>query len=192
MVLVIDTSSVWSAAAVVRDGRAVAEDRWASGRDPELARRVAALARPSSITGVIVALGPGSFTGLRLGVSYGVGLALGLGVPLRGLGSLDIQAARAAAPAIGLTDAGRGRVYWLEPGASPRHGAPDELPTDLPAAGWLREDTARALAAHGVRLLAEDELATFGEASARLSPASRELGYGTVKLEYMHSFGRLR
>lgn len=192
MVLVMDTSSVRSAAAVVRDGAVVAEETWDSGRDAELASRVAALAPPRSLTGVIVGLGPGSFTGLRLGVSYGVGLALGLGVPLRGLGSLELQAARSAAPATGVVDAGRGRVYWLEPGGSPAHGAPEEMPRRLPVVGWLRASTAEAVAGHGARLLPDSEVGSFGQAAARLADGSRELGYGTVKLDYMHSFGRLR
>jgi tRNA threonylcarbamoyladenosine biosynthesis protein TsaB len=188
VVLVIDTSSPRSALALVRDGGAVAEDVREGGREVDLPRRVRALADPASLAAVVVSLGPGSFTGLRLGVSYGVGLAMGLGVPLRGLGSLELQAARAAGPATALVDAGRGRVYWLEPGGEPRLGEPAELPAHVPAVGWLRPATAAAVQAAGVRLLAEGEVLGFAAATARLAGRAPELHYDTVRLRYMQSF----
>lgn len=191
MVLVIDTSSPRSALALVDGGRPVSEDVSDLGREHDLPRRVAALTHGRAPEAVAVALGPGSFTGLRVGVSYGVGLAMGLGIPLLGLGSLDLQAARAAEPVTALVDAGRGRVYWQAPGAEPRHGDPGELPRERPAAGWLRPATAAAVDAAGVRLLGEDELEGFATAAARLARQAKKLGYDTVKLEYMHSFGRV-
>ena len=99
-----------------------------------------------------VSLGPGSFTGLRLGVSYGLGLAMGRGVPLLGLGTLDIQAARASGRALGLADAGRGRLYWLDPAGNVGHGEPGELPRGVPAVGWLRGATVALVRGEGVRL----------------------------------------
>jgi tRNA threonylcarbamoyl adenosine modification protein YeaZ len=188
VVLVIDTSSPLSALALVRDGCAVAEDVREGGRERDLPRRARALADPASLAAVVVSLGPGSFTGLRLGVSYGVGLAMGLGIPLRGLGSLELQAARAAGPATALVDAGRGRVYWLEPDGEPRLGAPAELPAGLPGVGWLRPATARAVEAAGVRLLGEGDVLGFAEAAARLAGRAPELDYDTVRLRYMQSF----
>src|SRR5256885_7794297 len=123
MVLVIDTSSVRSALAVLEDRLVLGEEVWDSGHDEDLGLRVAALADPQELTAVAVALGPGSFTGLRLGVSYGLGLAMGRGIPLLGLGTLEIQAARASVQAMGLADAGRGRLYWLDPDGNVVHGA---------------------------------------------------------------------
>lgn len=191
MVLVIDTS-FHSALALVAGGRPLAEDVAPGGRATDLPARVLELVAPGELSAVLVALGPGSFTGLRVGVSYGVGLAMGLGVPLLGLGSLDIQAARASEPATALIDAGRGRVYWRRPGCEPRHGDPEDLSRDLPAAGWLRPETAAAVRAAGVRLLDEGEVSGFAEAVSRLSGGARKLGYDTVKLEYMQSFGPVR
>jgi len=192
VVLVIDTSSPRSALAVVRDGCPVAEDVREGGREQDLSRRVRALADPASLSAVAVSLGPGSFTGLRLGVSYGVGLAMGLRVPLLGLGSLELQAARAPGPAIALVDAGRGRVYWLAPGGEPRLGEPRELPAGLPSVGWLRDATARAVEAAGVRLLPEGagpgRARGFAEAAAGLAGHAVELGYDTVRLRYMQAF----
>lgn len=188
MVLVIDTSSPRSALALVADGRAVAEDVVPDGRERDLPDRVLRLVEPRRLTAVVVSLGPGSFTGLRVGVSYGVGLAMGLEVPLLGVGSLELQAARAAEPATPLVDAGRGRLYWREAGTEPRLGDPSELPRALPAVGWLRPATADAVRAAGVRLLPEEELLPFGSAAAEAAGRARTLGYDTVELRYMQSF----
>jgi tRNA threonylcarbamoyl adenosine modification protein YeaZ len=190
VVLVIDTSSVRSALALVGEGRPVAEDVAEAGRNQLLSSRTAALVDPSRLSGVAVSLGPGSFTGLRVGVSFGLGLALGLGLPFWGLDSLELQAARSRRPATAVVEAGRDRLYWLEAGSpEPRHGSPGELPRDRPAVGWLRPGTAAAVRQAGVQLLGEDEISSFGEAAAVLLGGARRLGYGTVKLRYMQSFG---
>jgi tRNA threonylcarbamoyl adenosine modification protein YeaZ len=189
VVLVIDTSSHLLALALVDGAVVVAEEVAPGGRERDIAARVEALVDAGKLDGVAVSLGPGSFTGLRVGVSYGVGLAMGLGIPLLGLGSLELQAARAAEPALALVEAGRGRVYWLEPGGEARLGEPPELPQAWPAAGWLRPETAEAVRAAGVRLLPETELAGFAAAAARLIGAAKRVRYDTVKLKYMQSFG---
>lgn len=48
----------------------------------------------SSLDRIGVGVGPGSFTGLRVGIALATGLSLGLGVPLVGVGSLQALAAR--------------------------------------------------------------------------------------------------
>ncbi len=192
MVLVIDTSSPYSALAVVGGGGEPAEDVRAGGREHDLPARVRALVDPRRLEAVAVSLGPGSFTGLRVGVSYGVGLALGLRIPLRGFGSLELQAARTPVPATALVEAGRGRLYWLPPGGEPQLGEPKDLPSSLPAVGWLRPPTADAVRAAGVGLLSETEVATYATAAGRLIESAEELGYDTVKLRYMQSLRTVR
>jgi tRNA threonylcarbamoyl adenosine modification protein YeaZ len=192
VVLVIDTSSPRSALALVAGGEALAEDVAAGGREQDLPARVLALVEPRRLDGVMVAVGPGSFTGLRVGVSYGVGLAMGLGVPLLGVGALDLQRARAPEPATPVVEAGRGRLYWEDPDGTSRLGAPAELPGTLPAVGWLRPETAAAVRAAGVGLLPEEELLGFARAAASLAGGAEELGYDTVELRYMQSFRPMR
>lgn len=192
MVLVIDTSSPCSALALVGDGGALAEDLSFGGREHDLAGRAVALADPHTLRGVAVSLGPGSFIGLRVGVSYGIGLAMGLRVPLLGVDSLDIQAARARGPVTPLVEAGRGRLYWRTPSGELRLGNPAELPPESPAVGWLRPATADAVREAGVRILAEEELDGFARAAAGLLGTAAELGYDTVKLRYMESVRTIR
>lgn len=67
----------------------------------------------SSIAAVAVGRGPGSFTGVRIGVATAKGIAHGLGVPLVGFGTLDMVARRSHAEGLlgVLGDAMRGEVY---------------------------------------------------------------------------------
>jgi len=192
VVLVIDTSSSRSALALISDDGGATEDVVVDGREHDLPGRVMALVDPRRLTAVAVGLGPGSFTGLRVGVSYGVGLAMGLGIRLVGLSSLELQAGRADEPVTALVEAGRGRVYWQPPGGEPRLGDPVELPRGFPAVGWLRPAAAEAVEAAGVRLLSEEELKGFARAAAGLLGSAEALGYDTVELKYMQSFRTMR
>jgi tRNA threonylcarbamoyl adenosine modification protein YeaZ len=182
--LVIDTSSARSALALVDGERVVAETVKPSGRDFDVAAEVALLAPDLRVVdSVLVALGPGSFTGLRQGIAFGVGLAMSLGVPLHGVGTLDLVAARAREPAVAVSDAGRGRVYFQAPDGRRGIAEASHVPREWPAAGWLRDDV--------LELLPESRLRSFGEAVLIGRKVAKEVGYGTVKPEYMVDFGRL-
>ena len=192
MVLVIDTSSAMSAVAVIDGaGAVIAESVAPSGPTYDIDARVRQLVEPRLVTRVAVATGPGSFTGLRVGASYVVGLALGLRLPLHRLRSLELAAARATEPATGVTEAGRGRVYYLVPGGEPLLGEPHDIPTQFRATGWLREKTVQALTASGIEMIPDAELRTLGEAAARLLGEAPEVGYDGLGLEYVQSFGPL-
>lgn len=186
MRLAIDTSSARSAVAVVDGGKVVAEIVKPSGRDFDVAAEVARLLPdPKALDGVLVALGPGSFTGLRQGIAFGVGLALARRVPLLGIGTLELAAARAREPALAVSDAGRGRVYWLAPDG--RRGVDEAalLPRRWPAVGWLRRPPAE------LEFLPEGDLRSFGEAVLALEGEAQKLDYATVRPKYMEDLGRL-
>jgi hypothetical protein len=184
---VIDTSSARSALALIDGKRAAEEQIDQSGPGFDLPARYRAMARDRKISRVAVATGPGSFTGLRVGVSFGLGLAMGLKVPIIALSTLGLQAARSDAGVLAVAEAGRGRVYHLAPGGRPGLAEPGELPQDWPVVGWLRPETERALLATGLRMAVEADLIPFSAAAARLVESAPEVAYGSLKVEYMQS-----
>lgn len=65
-----------------------------------------------ALDAVIVAVGPGAFTGLRVGLAAGLGLALAARCPVVSVGSLDARARRVPGRLVAsLLDARKGRVY---------------------------------------------------------------------------------
>lgn len=133
--LAVDGAVVASAA--IADTRAHAEQLML------LVQRVLADAgrTVSDLTEVVVGIGPGPFTGLRVGVAAGHTLAAALGLPVRGVCSLDVVAAewvrRGDAPEEFLiaSDARRKEVYWARYDSTGRRldGPQVSAPATLPA-----------------------------------------------------------
>jgi tRNA A37 threonylcarbamoyladenosine modification protein TsaB len=186
VIFVIDTSSAVNALAILNSG--VAQQVFLPARSPELVDRMRSMATAHTLTKVAVATGPGSFTGLRMGVSFGLGLAMGLRIPIVPLPTLGLQAARSDVPVLAVSEAGRGRVYFLEPAGRQGLAEPDELPRDWPVAGWLQPQTEAAVRAAGLLIAGEATLGTFAAAAAGLLESAREVAYGSLKLEYMQTF----
>ncbi len=95
MLLAIDSSSLTAAAALVRDGLLVAEGFIHNGltHSQTLAPLIdstlkSAGAKADDICQVVVSNGPGSFTGLRIGVATALGFAEAVGIPCYGVSSL--------------------------------------------------------------------------------------------------------
>ena len=184
----IDTTSAMSAVALLELNLTVVFEEVApSGPTFDLPARYRALHDGPALTKVAVATGPGSFTGLRAGVSFGLGLAIGLRIPIVPLPSLALQAARSDEPALAVTEAGRGRVYYRAPDQTTGLAEPSALPGQWPVVGWLREATAAALEASGAHMKPESSLVSFGDAAAKLLGSANEVAYGSLKLEYMQS-----
>jgi tRNA threonylcarbamoyl adenosine modification protein YeaZ len=189
VIFVIDTSSARSAVALIEaSGRVVREEEHPSGASFDLPGRFRGLTAGAQLTKVAVATGPGSFTGLRVGVSFGLGLAMGLRIPIVPLRTLELQAARSDEPVLAAAEAGRGRVYFRAPDGRQELGELSELPSGHDVVGWLKPSTEQAMLAAGLRFRPESALKSFGEAAARLIETASEVAYGSLKLEYMQSF----
>ena len=99
MILAIDTSTARLGIAVYNGMEVLAESAWTSPN-----RHTVSLApavdemlenleiEKKKLKAIGVALGPGSFTSLRVGLSFAKGISLGLGIPVIGVPTLDITA----------------------------------------------------------------------------------------------------
>ena len=120
MQLAIDTSTDTASLALIQDGEVLAELTWHCGQShsTELLPRLVQLLAQSrvsmeSTSGIIVARGPGSFNGLRVGISTAKGLAFSLGCPIIGISTLEAAAyphAETGLPICPIFNAGRGEI----------------------------------------------------------------------------------
>lgn len=176
-VLAIDTSTERAGIALT-DGVGCAETAW-DGRRRQTVTLLATIDHLLGLTdltvadlaAVAVATGPGTFNGLRVGVSTAKGLVLALDVPLLGVPTLDATAlpfAAAGRPTIAVAAAGRGRLVWAAYAvadgrwgrrSAPRNGRPSELTGDAAAlgaetivAGELTDEQATEVGAAGVQV----------------------------------------
>jgi len=99
MLLAIDTSTTQTGLACYDPSGVLGECTWQSGRDhtaqllPQLTLLLRHIGRArAEISAVGVALGPGSWSGLRVGVSTAKGLAVARAMPIIGVGTLDMLA----------------------------------------------------------------------------------------------------
>jgi tRNA threonylcarbamoyl adenosine modification protein YeaZ len=120
MLLTIDTSTDNASIALVHGDESPTELNWRCEQNhtvellPHLARLLdEARVDIKSISGVIVAKGPGSFNGLRAGISTAKGLAFSLGIPIIGISGLEVAAyqhAETGLPICPILNAGRGEI----------------------------------------------------------------------------------
>lgn len=135
----IDTASQTVSVAVLEGDRVLAERRWRleTTTSRELLAGIEAVLHDAgidrdAIEAIAVDVGPGAYTGLRSGVATAQGLALGLGVPLAGVGRLEADAFPHLAPGVPVVAvhaAGRSGVAWAAyvPCDAPEAGPPEPL-----------------------------------------------------------------
>jgi len=149
-VLAIDTTTRSGSVAVVDAEHVLGELRFAGELDhsarvlPAARALLAVLGLPlADVDAFAVTLGPGSFTGLRVGIATVQGLVLASRRPCLGVSTLDVLAARirgAAATLVAAIDAYRDEVYLgvydaeARPQGPPRVGRPEALAATLPPA----------------------------------------------------------
>jgi tRNA threonylcarbamoyladenosine biosynthesis protein TsaB len=138
----LDTCLDACAAAVVRDGEVLARQVHPMARGHQ--ERLAPLVRDTmaeaglafaELSRIGVTVGPGSFTGLRVGLAFAKGLSAALSVPAVGVGALEALAAEGGTgTVIAAIDAKRGQLYvqMFRDGAA--ISAPDALPSEIAVA----------------------------------------------------------
>ena len=122
LVLGIDTSTPTVSVALVDDDKLLARrDQLANNAHGEvLAALIDAVLRamattPADLAAMAVGLGPGPFTGLRVGIVTAAAMGDALGIPVFGDCSLDVlgpEGLMAGRPFAAVTDARRRQVYW--------------------------------------------------------------------------------
>ncbi|TFW12005.1 tRNA (adenosine(37)-N6)-threonylcarbamoyltransferase complex dimerization subunit type 1 TsaB [Brevundimonas intermedia] len=191
--LVIDTALGACTAAVFEDGLALAVrfEPMTKGHQERiggLVRDVMAEAGGGfdSLDRVGVTVGPGSFTGLRVGLAFAQGLGAALDRPVVGISALDALAAsldNAAGPVAALIDARRGQVYARLFTNGSALGPDEALSLDEAARRVAEIGSNVALIGNGAAVLAEafpdlkfaridDRVAPSPEALARLAAAA--------------------
>lgn len=131
LIVAFDTATDVATSALVWDGEVLGE---LNSRPVSVLEDVDALlrrggVRDSQLEGIVVGIGPGSFTGIRMGLATARALAFSLGLPLAGVSTLAALAAGTPG-AVPVIDARRREVFALLDG-EPVVVPPPELPVEL-------------------------------------------------------------
>ncbi|HKC18303.1 MAG TPA: tRNA (adenosine(37)-N6)-threonylcarbamoyltransferase complex dimerization subunit type 1 TsaB [Candidatus Dormibacteraeota bacterium] len=187
MILIIDTSSAMAVIATLDGERTEVS---IPSRSADLLSTLRRIAAEHAIEKVAVVNGPGSFTGLRVGVSFALGLAMGRRIPIVPLPTLELQAARSDEAVTAVADAGRGRFYFRTPGGAAGAGAPAEIPTGHQLVGRVERREPLIAASH--RFKPENELRRLVDAAATLLEMASEVPYRSLEIQYMSTFSARR
>ena len=151
MLLAIDTSTRHAGVALAQDGQVISSRSWCSqaNHTGELMPAIAEILNghrlaARDLTGIAVALGPGGFSALRVGISTAKGLALASGTPLVGLKTLDLEAhpyLASGMPVCALLDVGRQEVASARFGHDGRRLAEDTISRPVELLSGIAEPT---------------------------------------------------
>ena len=137
-VLAIDTSTSRTSVAIIEADTTLFSGflAGATAHGPSLPALVQEALAVSGVDEVVVGMGPGPFTGLRVGIAFAQSFALARGIPVRGVCSLDAIAAQINEKDFIVTvDARRKEVYWARYAAGVRVGDPAvNFPADVSGA----------------------------------------------------------
>lgn len=193
-ILALDTATDQASVAVVDGaGRALALRQWESRRrhTVELAPTVRELLLEAGVTAadlaaVAVAIGPGSYTGLRIGLALAKGLSLATGCAVVGIPTLDIVAAACSPPLAVRTDplwaflaAGRGRFIACRY-PPPKAGA--DSTGGARSGDWPDPAATHAQSPEAILELAAAPAWAAGELSGELAVALAALGLHVLPL----------
>ncbi len=141
--LALDTSGIQQAIVLLEGDVLRASELWIriAGESPRTLARLRSLLGSlgwglDQLEAVAAARGPGSFTGIRVGLSIAVGLAYGRRIPLYVIDSLPVLVAQAPpgrSAVAALRDAGRGEVFAWREGVQPARIPAAEV------ASWVRD-----------------------------------------------------
>ena len=136
--LAIDTSTSRTSVAII-DGETILFSGFRDGttaHGPSLPALVQEALAVSNVDEVVVGMGPGPFTGLRVGIAFAQSFALARDMPVRGVCSLDAIAAQVDEKDFIITvDARRKEVYWARYTDGVRSGDPAvNFPADVSGA----------------------------------------------------------
>ena len=122
MILAVNTSTMQFSIALLKESGVVAAEYLISPSTKDFRGFMPGLhslfkasgTKTGDLKAIVVTIGPGSFTGLRVGLSTAKGMAHGLGIPLVGISGLDAMAAQPAAteyPVCPLITSRKGEVF---------------------------------------------------------------------------------
>lgn len=212
IVLALSTSSPRGTVAIARDGAIAARVAYDGGTshaerlfaaiDEAMAQAVVTRA---DLAGLACDIGPGSFTGVRVGIASAKGIALALGLPVVGIGSLESMAGAAipeaaGRPVLAVVDARKGEVFAavydtpLSPVWGPEHLPRTDVARLIDLAAQhdaivvsemtldglridLRSDAADLPDAASMAILASTRLASVSDAVQRFDAGSLEALY---------------
>jgi tRNA threonylcarbamoyl adenosine modification protein YeaZ len=197
MQIAVDTSTNYAGIALAEEGRVFAEMNWRCGQNHtvQLLPALSFLLQQQtmdvkSATGLVVARGPGSYNGLRVGLSTVKGLSFSLDVPLVGVSTLEAEAYAHADRGLGVCpvfNAGRGEVaaaVYQKLGGAWKRLLPERVTTVEELCSTIAEPT--LFCGEYVPVIASRVTELLGDKAVFVSPgaALRRAGY-LVELGYM-------
>lgn len=166
--IAVETATTATAVAVRDDGRLLEEvvdvgRRHTEALAPAAARMLAAVGiEPGDLDLVVVDVGPGLFTGLRVGIAFAKGLCLATGAALHGVSSTEVLAAGAfeggaTGTVLAVVDARRGEVF------AGRYARGAHAPVELGAPEVLAPEVLASRIGEGEVTLVGDGAARYAE-----------------------------